>query len=191
MRIWTVPYGELDDKRILGQHREIHMWAAMGIHASEADQIRAADIHEQTLAEMRFRGFLSGHWHETPLPGPQAGARQGQGGPGTVGVVWNTGPGGLGTALGMSQTMYQRTEQQLAQQLADRIDLVGRWQGIYKGRVAMPEAYEPLLNAYWEAGGCLHDGRTSKLKDGRVQCLKCKRALLVNGVWIDQGKWFE
>jgi len=174
-RIWYVPFGELDDRRLLGQHREVHIIA--GLVASGRSWRGFADwqlcnVHSAAVREMKKRGFPSGVYHETaltlPIMGNPGGAPEGQ-----EGAQWPP------VDVGIED-----------QQASDRWDLTCRRQGTYAGRVAMPEAYLPLIERYMQDGGCLHDGKTIKLRDGTIQCLTCKRAYLVAGVWTP-GEWRE
>lgn len=160
-RIWTVPFGELDDKRVLGQHREVHIIAglvAAGRSWKGYTPRGLCNVHDAIVSEMKNRSFLSGFYHQTPL---RLGACEGQDVAGPV----------RDDALAVIDLLH------------DRYDLLARWQGIYKGRVPMPDAYLPLMAIYTQQGGCLHDGRTEKLRDKSVICLICKQAVLINDEW--------
>lgn len=80
MRIWTVPYRELDGKRLLGQHNEVHMlrgWLLRGRtwpdpfggerRLTVADLGYVTWVHELTVTEMRLRGWYG---HKSPMEYP-------------------------------------------------------------------------------------------------------------------------
>jgi hypothetical protein len=120
MRIWTVPYGELDDQRVLGQHREVHMligyvqkgyrWGDpfhAGLQLTIDDLEYLWWVHELTVIEMSERGW-TGHLtpvHRLELDRDRFRAR-----------------------------LSSHTTVNGAQQQADRELLWERWGGSYRGR---------------------------------------------------------
>lgn len=77
MRIWFVPVSELDDRRLLGEHGELHVMANALIRGGgrwynhPATKMFRGKIgalyrrHEEQVAEMVRRGFTG---HKTPFP---------------------------------------------------------------------------------------------------------------------------
>jgi len=149
MRIWHVPYGELDGQRVLGQHNEIHaLWGLIVKYGnpwgglSSDDQEYLMHIHTLTVLEMNARGW---NGHQTPL-NP---------------IVRRN----------VSETL-QRLKPLEERQALDRWHLVLRWGGVYKGRTPCPTEYVEPISKYWHQGGCLHDG---PWEDDTKLCLLCKR----------------
>ena len=162
MRIWLVPFRELDDRRVLGQHHEFHViykfitekgWKWIQWHLPE-HRLALYDVHERIVEEMTIRGFK----HSTPLEKP---------------------------AITVPQKPYPVTEEQLQW---ERWQLVCRWGGVYRGRPPMPAEYEPLLEKYHKQGECIHDGPVERINspDGPLDlCLVCKRYVRTrDGLWI-------
>jgi len=176
MRIFLVPFQELDDQRVLGQHREIHMaWSLIvkqgqrwgkitdeiGYWSDVKNRYRLWDVHERTVAEMAARGF---NGHQTPIEAPDDGKAY---------TNWN---------VAIPRELVQR----------DRWHLWLRWNGVFRGReMADPTAWAEIEKR-WEAQGrvCLHnetwerldvgyrfiDGDESQPAYGATYlCLLCKR----------------
>jgi len=170
MRVWRIPFGELDDQRALAQHHEVHMlynllqlgrnWNGLSFPDNLAYVIA---VHDSAVEEMQLRGF---NGHQTPLPEP----------PGDPGVwPWPT-------------------EEDLR---TDRWHLVLRWDGAYQGRMLPgPEVqaeYARLIERYEAQGGCLHDGPVEKgegKRKGLALCLLCKRATRAQ-VWLPKQQRYE
>ena len=132
MRIWHVPLSELDNQRILGAHQEIHALHALVVRdgrnwggLTRDDAAYFCWVHAQTLDEFRERGFPSGTNHQTPM------------------MLTTLGHTVEETLLRLDQA--HRWPERLLQ---DRTDLVERWGGSYRGRIAVPLEYAPLLHAY-------------------------------------------
>jgi hypothetical protein len=126
MRIWTVPFGELDDQRVLGQHVEIHMlWNTitkfhrkfMGWEDPHY-RLHLWEVHKRIVEEMTIRGMK----HHTPIEFPT-----------------------YEYCLFPPQT---RVLPALESLLKDRWDLVERWRGEYLGRIEMPSEYFSLIGIY-------------------------------------------
>jgi hypothetical protein len=152
MRIWHVPFEELDNQRVLGQHNEIHALIGLivkfgqtwgGLH-KDIHQPYLYDVHERTVTEMRARKWTG---HLTPVESVLP-LFQGE--------------------MVLPEITPLRLEQ-------DRWDLVLRWQGTYKGRVDMPSEYVSPLAKYKLQGGCYHSlTRIEEFKGGWRLCLLCK-----------------
>lgn len=158
MKIWVVSFGELDDKRVLAQHREMHAIYAnvfgRGTAWKRWEQLQHIqhflDLHDEALAEMQVRGMLK--HHNTPLPDV--------------------------TVPDVPQVRYQPTPEELEY---DRWLLVCRWNGAYQGRVPMPEEYGELLKKFSQEG-CHHEAAP-----GLDICKLCKKVRLKDGEWV-QGR---
>jgi hypothetical protein len=80
VRIWNVPCLELDDQRLLGEHREVHALLGMlrrGNFRGYAKRL-AGDPdflerrHIEQVVEMKWRMWSTGYNHLTPFVGFQA-----------------------------------------------------------------------------------------------------------------------
>ena len=169
IRIWHVPFGELDGQRVLGQHQEIHaLWALIvkkGMpwdHRWSLETYRRLlwDVHERSVAEMLQHGYTG---HKTPIDLP--------------------------FLVGTQVTEYCGPTEMADLQYQDRWDLVRRWNGIYRGRIPMPEAYTPVLERFAQEG-CRHDPAhtedvENKAFKGYKLCLGCKRWMTKDGInWV-------
>ena len=162
MKIWLVPFNELDDRRVIAQHHEFHAiwnfvtkkgWKWQLWHLPE-HRLALYEVHERIVEEMKIRGFE----HNTPIEKPE---------------------------ITVPQKPYPVTLEQIQFQ---RWQLVCRWGGVYRGRPPMPPEYRPLIELYQEVG-CRHDGATETIttKNGRKfeLCLICKRYVRDHqGLWI-------
>lgn len=161
MRIWHVPFWELDDRRAVAQHHEIHVITGQVVDRGhrwlrwhEGTYRRALQkVHDEAVGELTQRGF----YHDSPI------------------------------VLEIPNPLFQLDYPVTAAMLeADRWTLITRWKGEYKGRVPMPEAYKPLIMRYREQGGCIHNGPKGKRHGrGPMLCMLCKDAYEVNpDVWV-------
>jgi hypothetical protein len=168
MRIWHVPFHELDDQRVLGQHREIHMlwnlvvrldrpWGGL----TQADEPYIVSVHDSSVEEMVLRGWTG---HGTPMIP-------------TVPMSECNTQTTTRLTLGALKPMRERRR-------TDRWHLVCRWDGQYRGRVQSVGAegmrdYQEHRVQYAAQGGCLHDGEWEQhTVTGTVVtelCLLCKR----------------
>jgi hypothetical protein len=143
MRVWTVPFGELDNQRVLGQHVEIHMlWSLITKHHRkfmgwEDPKYRwyLWQVHRRIVEEMVIRGIA----HHSPIDLSIEELRW-----------WPFQIDALPTLESLAK---------------DRQDLVDRWGGNYQGRIPMPSAYQPVLDAYRE----FLDGMVEVFKDARKE----------------------
>jgi len=171
VRIWTVPFEELDDQRVLAQHHEIHMAHSLivgrgrpwgGLTAEDHSYINR--VHDLAVVEMTIRGF---NGHQTPLPGYDSGFYRAE--------------------------IVDRATKQMH---IDRWHLVLRWGGVFKGRTCDPVArreYGELIERYTTQGGCLHDGSVEKGEGkhkGVALCLLCKQATRAQ-VWLPSEQRYE
>lgn len=156
MRIWHVPFGELDDQRVLAQHNEIHaLWNLIvrdgrkwdARWSDPARRYLLWDVHRRSVLEMRRRGWTG---HQTPLNAK--------------------------SPLGVHQLAeYCDHDEMLFLQRKDRWDLVCRWEGVYKGRIPMPPEYRLMLEK-WRQDGCQHSmTRSEDFGKGWFLCLVCKQ----------------
>jgi pyrimidine dimer DNA glycosylase len=162
VRIWHVPFGELDGQRVLGQHNEIHaLWSLIVVKGMKWDERWSNpyyrwllwDVHARSVAEMLLHGWTG---HKTPIEEPTE------------------------ISYEASRTEYGTPDEVAELQAADRWDLVRRWDGKYKGRVPMPDAYIPVLERFHAEGGCNHlpyrvEEMEAKVFKGWMLCLGCKR----------------
>src|SRR5690606_41085277 len=167
MRIWTVPYVELDNQRLLGQHREVHMLIGFvsqgGIWADPFGGDNRLDVsdlpylrwvHELTVQEMLLRDMRG---HQTPV----------------APVGFRAEEERFMDRLILHQNRIGE------QQMRDRWLLWLRWGAEYKGRGDIPSQYADCISR-WVAQGeqCLHDGPVEDLegkRKGQQTCLLCKR----------------
>ena len=123
MRIWTVPFGELDNQRVLGQHVEIHMlWSLITKHHRKFMgwedphyRLHLWEVHKRIVEEMKIRGMQ----HHTPIEFPS-----------------------YEYMLFPPQKRVPPTEESRRK---DRQDLIERWGGTYRGRIDPPLEYRALL----------------------------------------------
>jgi hypothetical protein len=190
MRIWQVPFGELDNQRVLGQHNEIH-----GLHTLIVKQrrpwggLRREDeayihhVHQLTLQEATFRpGWTMGQNHQSELP-------------------WLTEETELYHPARDTQRLLEEIKPLRDRRRVDRWHLWLRWGGVYRGRVTKSdgmswealEDYRAHAVRYREQGGCRHDGPI-ELGEGSQRglelCLLCKQAVREiqgDGVWHRRG----
>ncbi len=171
VRIWLVPFRELDNQRVLGQHRRLHaIYAIVYAHgrrwmrweqAQHHDEFR--DLHRQILWEAMHRGFPSGdpEVHQTPVPEVNR--------------------------PDVPQFPYPRPTAVVQQ---ERWQLWTRWQGKWQGRDEMPPAYAEVAAQYESQGGCLHVNWTESLGRNdageRIElCLDCKQYIRIGkGLWV-------
>lgn len=177
MRIWLVPFGELDDRRVVAQHHEWHtIWNAVTVRNMNwlhwsLPQYRYAlwTVHQRITYEMRLRGY----YDATPVA--------------PSGFLFTS---GYVFYRGIPQDPYLPTLEVLQQ---ERWQLLCRWGGEYRGRIPQPELYEPLIWRYRAQGGCTHVGPTEKLHKhvahkGWELCLDCKNAVRYrNGSWVPKS----
>ena len=135
MRIWKVPFGELDNQRILGQHQEVHALHGLIVRRMQPwggltweDELYLIWVHAKTVEECKARGWPSGTNHQTPLGRFTQSER-------ATSVTFAR----LGT--------IRPWDERLAR---DRTDLIERWGGFYKGRVEAPYDYVPVIGRYWD-----------------------------------------
>ena len=126
MRIWLVPFYELDDKRLLAQH---HEWHVLENHIHERGRrwlgwekpehtIEFYSLHDQVLAEMIARGMTG---HKTP-------------------------PKHEPSMVIFPQVPYPRTAEAIRK---DRMDLVERWGGTFAGRYTTdPDGWSTVMIRY-------------------------------------------
>jgi Pyrimidine dimer DNA glycosylase len=164
MRIWRVPFSELDDQRVLGQHSELHgiwgiitrgrRWGQIGQdlgYWSDPTNLAAFwTLHEDIVEEMSRRGF---NGHASPL-------------------TWN----GLPTTFERTHITYNPEDV-----LNDRWHLLLRWHGTFPGRLyAGIDDWAALVNRYNEQGTqCRHDGERERLSNGPTVCLLCKDTIYI------------
>jgi Pyrimidine dimer DNA glycosylase len=165
MRIWRVPFQELDDQRVLGQHHEIHgIWTLIAmfperkwgkidnLHGNWSDPDNAWqlwNIHQMIEIEMQRRGFN----HQSPLEEP---------------------PFTRGPVAGIRYEGSARNE--------DRWHLWLRWHGEFHGRARSNSAiaaYDALDVRYTLQGRvCKHNAALERKRDpDRVICLLCKEVI--------------
>jgi len=166
MRIWRVPFSELDDQRVLGQHYEIHcLWGwihrdgkkwndvapGMGKWSDLENRYRLWDVHRRIAEEMRLRGMN----HESPIT------------PGYV--IWYN---------------WDEPARPYPQEVIDedRWHLYLRWDGNFRGRVNTdPAAWEKVAFRYAaQDNRCLHDGereKTKRMGETAWICLLCKHTV--------------
>src|SRR5689334_2028065 len=182
MRIWYVPFGELDNQRVLGQHNEVHALHTLivkmrrpwgGLTYEDEDYLRM--VHRWSVEEMVRRG-IHGHqstfYYHEPI------------------VQWDDTVRHLDTVTPMDQ-----------RQATDRWHLWLRWGGEYKGRIPLDDLpfdaqtdYENHDQMYRLQGGCYHDGSTEAGEGpnrGRELCLLCKRVARVKYPDGTRGSWEE
>ncbi|MBI3892427.1 MAG: GNAT family N-acetyltransferase [Candidatus Wallbacteria bacterium] len=94
MRIWDVPVGELDDRALLAEHRELHglfnvLTLSRAGYASHPETLRwrgrlkaLLARHDSQVAEFRRRGWPSGRRHATPLARSRIGPKESKEPPG-------------------------------------------------------------------------------------------------------------
>ena len=186
MRIWTVPFCELDDQRVLGQHNEIHALHSLIVKLGRpwgglqpGDEPYLDSVHEETIAEAARRGWSMGRNHQTPIERRMF----------------------VAATLPVTLKHLQSVRPFEQRRRTDRWHLVLRWGGFYRGRTPISELdseatehYLTAIKRYQAQGGCLHDG-TVEDGEGRNRgyelCLLCKRAMREKGSprgeWIDRG----
>jgi hypothetical protein len=164
VRIWLVEPCELDDRRLVAAHNEIHAvntlvfrdlkkWLGWEHPKHWADFFL---VHDSLVEEMELRGFL----HHTPLKYEPRWSR------------WLE-------EWGDKNEPYPRDELLVRR---DRAELLARWGGKFKGREMVdPEAWAELEGLYQIAGGCQHDGRWFAMKNGWELCGKCKATVRPKG----------
>lgn len=162
MRIWNVPFEELDNKRVVAQHNEWHAIAKLvqqgrswlGWERPEHHD-DFYQIHDRIVAEMAIRGYND----YTPNYGSRS-----------------LRPDDATT----QQLPYVPTQEMLDR---DRWHLVCRWGGEFRGRDATTEAREAYKQFIWfyKRYGCQHDEGVIE----RNKCAVCKRvALSRDGIWL-------
>jgi len=168
MRIWYVPYGELDNQRVLGQHNEIHALYSLVVRdggrwggLTREDELYFHFVHDETLVEFEHRQFE----HHSPLP-VTTDVRK---------PVQRT----------MDDLFLLELEDKIRR---DRWDLICRWGGTYMGRIPLASLdpisrhqYEELQAQFIHQGGCLHNGG---IESDTKLCLICKRYVRRDGEWI-------
>lgn len=156
MRIWYVPFPELDNRRVVAQHSEVHaIWSLVTKREKNwkefgkpEHRLALWDVHERSVEEMAVRGY---HNHQTPLEQPLTTIQQ-------LPVVG-------------SDFVLER----------ERWQLVCRNGGQYLGRPEAMHVDYPRLIAKYDREGCQH-GYDNYLGDIMVNnqkatlCLTCKRA---------------
>lgn len=154
MKIWLVPFEELDDWRIRAQHREFHMlyrkisrgdkWLGWELpqHLESLNH-----VHTEVMNEIRIRQIGSSCSGFEPV------------------LPW------------CDQKKYtDPLERMIYTPAYDRWILVCRWDGVWKGRrTDNLEQFAMMLKKYQEQGGCRHDGRWMKVDKQYEICLLCKR----------------
>ena len=193
MRIWLVPFGELDDQRLLGQHQELHaIWGALqrgnpwGKLQPHLHGGYLHSLHDAVVREMLERHFN----HHTPFPdyGMMPGVH-------TVKTTTETYPPKQMLAHHLPDYLRDGTEYQ-KRLWTDRWHLILRWGGEYKGRTPWMELrqiareqYVVASSRYYAQGGCLHDENTEP-GEGRWKgfdiCLLCKSNVRLRGtdLWM-------
>jgi len=185
MRIWYLPFDELDNQRVLGQHAEVHAIYRLVFNRGTswkewAEPKHRRDffwIHNRIVAEMAERGS------ET-LMGINAVERKRE-----YERAHATWPEQEFTEQWLDSTGIQRPVKVSDEVIeAERWQLVNRWGGNFRGRVWKPE-YEALLDRYHENGGCTHklESGTEWLEDYGLRddgahkylCLLCKRFIKI------------
>jgi Pyrimidine dimer DNA glycosylase len=156
MRIWFIPFEELDTKRLLAQNHEWYtVWNSVTMRGQrwlgwEAEQYRYAlyQKHIQILREMKLRGI---NYDDTAQ---------------------------CMRMDDVPQILFPVTHEML---LEDRRCLVARWCGTFKGRALTSQQavddYKQLIKEFDE-NGCQHRANNKK------QCERCKQAKLIDGVWV-------
>jgi len=167
-----VPFKELDNQRVLGQHSEVHalgtLYARGGtwgtsVVPAEVWPTLLWDVHSDVVEEMAKR------WGKTdPVE-----------------------------YIAKHSTIWRYRELRVEYRLRDfigpeqlekdRWNLVCRWNGKYRGRGQMPGQYEPLLERFWTEG-CTHEGE-EKISGGGVLCYSCKQYVRLDGQWLTAGEY--
>ena len=167
MRIWYVPFSELDNRRVVAQHSEVHaIWSIVTKRERNwkefgrpEHRLALWDVHERSVEEMIVRGYDN---HQTPIDRPVTVVQQ-------LPVV-------------ASDEVLER----------ERWQLVCRNSGEYLGRSdSMHDDYSRLLERY-NVEGCQH-GYDGYLEDTIINncrvtlCLTCKKAFRHRGGqnWYD------
>jgi hypothetical protein len=147
MRIWAVPVGELDTKRLVLFHKEwhaVHERIAQGGRWQGWEEARFREhfleLHQHILVEMFMRGIEHG-------------------------------PQDIDYNVALVEQLSYPLEERLDH---DRWVLVCRWAGTYRGRVEMPTVYKVLIEQYNEQGGCPHNEGT--IGETRI-CALCRRVV--------------
>jgi hypothetical protein len=167
VRIWLVPFAELDNQRLIAQHHEwqaiwnMVTWRGYRWKGYEDPKYRLDLMmrHEEAVTELKLRGYPSGLNHTTPIPLDD---RENQ---------WEI-------IASTAQVSIPRPPETLRN---ERWTLLCRWLGEYQGDqrgLQLPEAfqdYAELAVQYKEQGGCLHDDVYEDLPDGTQLCLVCKK----------------
>lgn len=155
-RIWKVPFAELDDKRIRIQHEDVHR-VMQAIEKGWAVGGWEQPQYRIELLTLHQAALVEMHLremkHDTPLE-------------------WHIPK--------VKQEVHNWTESEIWD---DRWALVCRWDGQYRGRIAMPLVYKTLIARYQEQGGCQHEEGTNS----QGKCKLCLRAR-----WDeDSRKWLN
>lgn len=151
MRVWLVPFEELDRQRLFAQHHEIHpllqlvktgrKWLGW-----EKPEHRDAifDVHDRAVAEALRRGFPFNH--VTPMDDA--------------------------LRANVPQVAYPAPPELVAR---DRWILVCRWEGVYRGTgyADVADIYGPLLDR-WQREGCAHDAGWEVIAPDTEMCVICK-----------------
>jgi len=163
VRVWWVDFSELDDQRVLGQHQEIHMLHSLIVGRRNPwggflwrDEPFIISVHNRIVVEMEERGWFG---HKTPMET-------------TIDHGWD-----------IDETIERlNTKERIQTRVkTDRWHLWLRWQGEYQGRIPISllsmgakKDYKDAHLRYQAQGGCLHDGPTEDIGEGRRLCLLCK-----------------